>query len=244
MGIFCPTASDTVPCIKAYKRGLAKGIPRFLPEEESCKEGTGQTGLNLLTNNLRLQLECRKESFRAEEKPKASRKISKLIFRSVQRLFTVRFAHRQASFAGLPGSGGQHACFALRLQLLRRHNVVFWFSFDAKENSPRPFPLPANSGLPGSGELRHPSNCGKLLVIHVAQHPPTAGPGWDSHPGGVWGKAPSHPPRPIPVCTAFVPRGKRVPFPFRFPGVLLPPLTRGGFFHIIYCIPIEIREAY
>ena len=64
----------------------------------------------------------------------------------------------------------------------------------------------SKAGLPGSGELRHSSNCGKLLVIHVAQHPPAAGPGWGSHPGGVWGKAPSHPPRPIPVFqgTAFI----------------------------------------
>ena len=121
-------------------------------------------------------------------------------FSDCEAAFRCAHAHSQASFAGLPGSDGQHFRFSIGLLLLRRHNVVFWFSFDAKENSPRPFPLPANSGLPGSGELRHPSNCGKLLVIHVAQHPPTAGPGWGSHPGGVWGKAPSYPPRPIPVC--------------------------------------------
>ena len=121
---------------------MAKGNPRFLPEEESCKEGTGRSGLATFTNNLHLQLECRKESFRAEEKPKASRKISLLIFRSVLRLFTVRFAHGLASFAGLPGSGGQHFRFSRGLLLLRRHNVVFWFSFDAKENSPRSSPFP------------------------------------------------------------------------------------------------------
>ena len=33
------------------------------------------------------------------------------------------------------------------------------------------------AGLPGSGELRHPSNCGKLLVVEVTQHPPLAGSG-------------------------------------------------------------------
>ena len=66
--------SLSVLCLKAYKQGLAKGSPRFLPEEESCKEGTGRTGLATFTNNLRLQLERRKESFRAEEKPAAVRK--------------------------------------------------------------------------------------------------------------------------------------------------------------------------
>ena len=33
------------------------------------------------------------------------------------------------------------------------------------------------SWLPGSGGLRHPGNCGKLLVIEVAQHPPLPGSG-------------------------------------------------------------------
>jgi len=68
---------------------------RFLPGEESCKEASRRTGLNTITNNLRLELERRQESFRAKEKPRAS-------------------------FADLPGSGGQHFCFGLRLLLLRR----------------------------------------------------------------------------------------------------------------------------
>ena len=56
------------------------------------------------------------------------------------------------------------------------------------------------SWLPGSSGPRYPSNCGKLLVIEVAQHPPLAGPGWHCHPGGVWGKAPTYPfPRQISV---------------------------------------------
>ena len=33
------------------------------------------------------------------------------------------------------------------------------------------------AGLPGSDGLRYPSNCGKLLVIEVALHPPLPGPG-------------------------------------------------------------------
>ena len=33
------------------------------------------------------------------------------------------------------------------------------------------------SWLPGSGGLRYPRNCGKLLVIEAAQHPPLAGSG-------------------------------------------------------------------
>ena len=119
-----------LPSLLLTAQKLAKGNPRFLPEEESCKEGTGRTGLATFTNNLHLQLECRKESFRAEEKPKASRKISKLIFRSVLRLFTVRFAHSLASFAGLPGSGGKHFRFSIGLLLLRRQIVVFWFSVE------------------------------------------------------------------------------------------------------------------
>ena len=58
--------------LKPAKQKLTGG-PRFLPEEESCKEGTGRSGLATLTNNLRLQLERRKESFRAEEKPASHR---------------------------------------------------------------------------------------------------------------------------------------------------------------------------
>ena len=42
---------------------------------------------------MRLKLERREESFRAEEKPKASQKMNSFIFWSVQRLFAARFAH-------------------------------------------------------------------------------------------------------------------------------------------------------
>ena len=45
------------------------------------------------------------------------------------------------------------------------------------------------SWLPGSDGLRYPSNCGKLLVIEVAQHPPLAGSGVQLAPRwgmGAW----------------------------------------------------------
>ncbi|MBQ7519350.1 MAG: hypothetical protein IJU12_03455, partial [Clostridia bacterium] len=49
--------------------------------------------MNTTTNNLRLKLESRQESFRAKEKPMASQKTNPFIFWSVQRFFAVRFAH-------------------------------------------------------------------------------------------------------------------------------------------------------
>ena len=75
----------------------------------------------------------------------ASRKISLLIFRAVQRFFAVRFAHSMASFAGLPGSGG----------------------------------------------LRYPSNCGKVLAIQVKQYPPLPGPGRGCPPWWGLGQSPN-----------------------------------------------------
>ena len=59
--------------------GIGRGDTRFLPGEGSCKEASGRTGLDAVTNNLRLELERRQESFRAEEKPQASRK-NKLVY--------------------------------------------------------------------------------------------------------------------------------------------------------------------
>jgi len=61
------------------KQKLDEENTRFLPGEESCKEASRRTGLDATTNNLRLELERRQESFRTEEKPQASRK-NKLVY--------------------------------------------------------------------------------------------------------------------------------------------------------------------
>ena len=52
------------------------------------------------------------------------------------------------------------------------------------------------AGLPESGGLRYPRNCGKLLVIDAAQHPPLAGSGVQHAPqqefeGGALNGSPS-----------------------------------------------------
>jgi len=65
-----------------HKQGLDGENTRFLPGEESCKEARRRCGLDAITNNLRLELERRQESFRAKEKPQASRK-NKLVCFSV-----------------------------------------------------------------------------------------------------------------------------------------------------------------
>jgi len=69
---------------------------------------------------LRLPLERRQESFRAKEKPQASRKNKLVYFSACPAVFRCAHAHSRASFAGLPESGEQHSCFSLRLLLLRR----------------------------------------------------------------------------------------------------------------------------
>ena len=52
-----------------------------------------RTVLKTTTNNLRLKLERRKESFRAEENQRQSGKMSLLIFSGLTPVFAVRFAH-------------------------------------------------------------------------------------------------------------------------------------------------------
>ena len=46
------------------------------------------------------------------------------------------------------------------------------------------------SWLPGSVGLRYPSDCGKLLVIEIAQHPPLAGSGVQLAPRWGMGQSP------------------------------------------------------
>ena len=46
------------------------------------------------------------------------------------------------------------------------------------------------SWLPGSGGMRYPGNCGKLLVCEVAQHPPLAGSGVQLAPQWGMGQRP------------------------------------------------------
>jgi len=56
----------TIPLLNncMNKQKLDGEDTRFLPGEESCKEASGRTGLDTITNNLRLKLERRQESFR------------------------------------------------------------------------------------------------------------------------------------------------------------------------------------
>ena len=75
---------------------------RFLPGEESCKEASGRCGLDATTNNLRLLLERRQESFRAKENRRQSGKMSLLIFSGLTPVFAVRRAAQRASEAGCP----------------------------------------------------------------------------------------------------------------------------------------------
>ena len=133
MWAWAETAGD------GWRRGT-----RFLPGEESCKEASRRTGLDTITNNLRLKLERRHASFRAKEKPQASRKNKLVCFSVFPAVFCWAHAHSRASFAGLPRSGG----------------------------------------------LRNPSNCGKLLVIEVMQYPPLAGSGVQLAPRWGMGQSP------------------------------------------------------
>jgi len=57
-------------------------IRAFFPGKKAAKKPAGEPACNEKTNNLRLELERRQESFRAKEKPQASRK-NKLVCFSV-----------------------------------------------------------------------------------------------------------------------------------------------------------------
>jgi len=74
---------------------LDEGNTRFLPGEESCKEASGRTGWNAITDNLRLKLECRQESFRAEEKPQGSRKNKLVCFSACPAVFPCALCAQQ-----------------------------------------------------------------------------------------------------------------------------------------------------
>ena len=73
---------------------------RSKPSNTSPKGPLGPSGhpswrtcLATITSNLRLKLERRKESFRAEENRRQSGKMSLLIFSGLTPVFAVRFAH-------------------------------------------------------------------------------------------------------------------------------------------------------
>jgi len=76
---------------------------RFLPGEESCKEASGRTRLDAITNNLRLELERRQESFRAKEKPQVSRKNKLVCFSACPAVFPCALSACIA--AGRPRAG-------------------------------------------------------------------------------------------------------------------------------------------
>ena len=88
-GPFGPLYAESLPpaAFRALRALLlcAKGLRPL--------DSTGRTNLKTTTNNLRLKLERRKESFRAEENQRQSGKMSLLIFSGLTPGFAVRFAH-------------------------------------------------------------------------------------------------------------------------------------------------------
>ena len=111
------------------KGALGAPCPQTCARRLRLLDLTGRTRLDTITSNLRLKLRCCKESFRAEEKPKACRKISKLIFRSVLRLFAVRLRTARAALPRCPEAVDCDFAFLCIRNFYGDKGCPFWFSF-------------------------------------------------------------------------------------------------------------------
>ena len=132
-GPFGPLYAESLPpaAFRALRALLlcAKGLRPL--------DSTGRTNLKTTTNNLRLKLERRKESFRAEETRRQSGENEFTHFLRPDAGFRCAPCSTACQQSWLPGSGGLRLCFSLRLQLLRRQTQPFLVLFRAsKENAP------------------------------------------------------------------------------------------------------------
>jgi len=92
---YAPAGQKNSASGKITRSGIGGEDTRFLPGEESCKEASRRCGLGTKPNNLRLSLERRKESFRAKEKPQASRKNKRVCFSACPAVFRCALCAQQ-----------------------------------------------------------------------------------------------------------------------------------------------------
>ena len=95
-------------------------IRAFFPGKKAAKKPAGDAVWAQKQAICACNLKGARRASGQKKNRRSAGKTNSFVFRPVRRFFPVRFAHSRASFAGLPGSGGQRFCLVLLLLLLRR----------------------------------------------------------------------------------------------------------------------------